>query len=736
MKFRTHNKKKRGAALVTAALIVLTLGAALVFTACPNNAGGSGSGGGGTPSTPKHAVTFGVDGGHGTLKAKADGGTETEMSPINVEKGKTVTFTAVPDTNYKVKEWRADDVAVPGNTTTTYTFTVTKAADVKVSFEALPPGEASYTVKHYREKTDGTYPAEPSDSETLNGTAGDSVAFTPKTGGDYEGFTYNSALTLVNGAIQTSGPIQADGSTVVELYYERKTVNVTFKLAGGTVAGDTADVVKTGKYGTALSAPVPVQTGFSFTGWHPALPATPVFPASDRTYTAQWTQFQFKIDFSVDGVGGLLEAKKSNGVQIHSGDMVEHGETVIFTAVPADTNYAVDKWTNNGTPIAAAGTNATYNHTVTAAANIKVKFKYSGAALAVNQQNFTGTVGGTLPVYKLVTAGSGDYTATPENPSVISVNLSNATGNVTVQCTGEGSSRIKVKDNMSGLEAYSGTVTVQALATVPDDFIAGGIHYQVVDKTNKHVHINYNYDGAFGVNVHIPATVVFNGETYAITGCTKSCLQTTFWQTVAFTVDSASAFLSAEGGVLFNKDKTRLIKYPKMKTGTDYTVPGSVKTIGPYAFYEIGSLTTLNLPEGKALTTIEDNGISNCTLLANVNIPSTLQELGKGFLFNSKITSAVIPEGVEYLEHASLAWCPNLTRVEFPASFKRTTSSILYRCPALTEVTCKAVNPPLVQGFDNGTPLGSCTLKVPAASVSAYENAPIWKNFKKPFVGF
>ena len=427
--------------------------------------------------------------------------------------------------------------------------------------------------------------------------------------------------------------------------------------------------------------------------------------------------------------------KVPDGSEIHSGDMVEHGKTVTFTA-QADPNYAVEKWTNNGTVIAGAGTNATYNHTVTAAANIKVKFTYSGPALAVNQQNFTGTVGDTLPVYKLVTAGSGDYTATPENPSVISVNLNNATGNVTVQCTGEGSSRIKVKDNMSGLEAYSGTVTVQALVTIPDDFIADGISYKVVDKTNKHVHIDYNYDGDFGVNVHIPATVTFNGVTYTVTGCTKSCLETTFWQTAAFTVDSASAFLSAEGGVLFNKDKTRLIKYPKMKTGTDYTVPGSVQTIGPYAFYEIGSLTTLNLPEGKALTTIEDNGISNCTLLANVNIPSTLRNLGVGFLFNSKITSAVIPEGVEYLEHASLAWCPNLTRVEFPASFKRTTSSILYRCPALTEVTCKALTPPSVQGFHNGTPLASCTLKVPAASVSAYENAPIWKNFKKPFVGF
>ena len=116
--------------------------------------------------------------------------------------------------------------------------------------------------------------------------------------------------------------------------------------------------------------------------------------------------------------------------------------------------------------------------------------------------------------------------------------------------------------------------------------------------------------------------------------------------------------------------------------------------------------------------------------------PPSLRNLGEGFLFRSKITSAVIPEGVESLEFASFGWCPNLTRVEFPASFKGTISSILYRCPALTEVTCKALTPPSVQGFHNGTPLASCTLKVPAASVSAYENAPIWKDFKKPFVGF
>ena len=703
--------------------------AALVFTGCSN-----GSDSGGTPPTPpvpgSFAVNFSVDGGNGTLKAKV-GGTEIS-SGAEVEQGKTVTFTAVPAANYKVKEWKVDG-AVISNTTTTHTLIVTKAADVKVSFEALPAGQASYTVEHYREKTEGTYPATPTESEDKSGTAGDPVVYTPKIGGAYEGFTYKSNLTEINGTVQENGTIAADGSTVIKLYYERKTVNVTFKLAGGNIAGDTADVVKTGKYGTALEAPVdPVQAGFVFKGWTPALPAPLVFPASDAEYTANWAQL-YTIDFGVDGGHGTLKAEV-DGAEIHSGDTVEQGKTVTFTA-QADPNYAVEKWTNNGTVIAAAGTNATYNHTVSANANIKVKFKYSGAALAVNQQNFTGTVGDTLPVYKLVTAGSGDYTATPENPSVISVDLNNATGNVTVQCTGEGSSRIKVKDNMSGQEAYSGTVTVQALVTIPDDFSAGGIHYRVVDKPNKHVHIDYKEGGNFGANVHIPATVTYNGETYTVTGCTDFCLELKFWQTAAFTVDPASTALSAEGGVLFNKDKTRLIKYPKMKTGTDYTVPGSVQTIGTYAFHEVGSLTTLNLPEGKALTTIEDYGVSYCTLLANVNIPSTLRNLGTGFLFKSKITSAVIPEGVEYLGYASLAWCPNLTHVELPASFE-SSAVILYNCPALTEVTCKAVKPPSVQGFHNGTPLASCTLKVPAASVSAYENAPIWKNFKKPFVGF
>jgi len=79
---------------------------------------------------PKHTVSFSVEGAGGTLKARADGIAETGVSPITVEQGKTVTFTAEPAAGYVVKEWKVDGTVVTGNTSNSYTHTVTAAVDV------------------------------------------------------------------------------------------------------------------------------------------------------------------------------------------------------------------------------------------------------------------------------------------------------------------------------------------------------------------------------------------------------------------------------------------------------------------------------------------------------------------------------------------------------------------------------------------------------------------------------
>ena len=84
------------------------------------------------------AVTFGVDGTGGTLKAKADGVAETETSPITVEHGKTVAFIATPNTDYMVDTWTVTPSAAlqEGGTegSTTAKVKITEATTVKVSF--------------------------------------------------------------------------------------------------------------------------------------------------------------------------------------------------------------------------------------------------------------------------------------------------------------------------------------------------------------------------------------------------------------------------------------------------------------------------------------------------------------------------------------------------------------------------------------------------------------------------
>ena len=137
---KAHALRKTGAAaLIIAAVLTL----ALLFTGCPNNVGG-----GGTPSTSKHTVTFSVDGGNGTLKAKVDG---TKInSGDKVEQGKTIVFTATPDSGFHVKGWTLDGKPVAeAGINTEYKLTVTKPAIVKVSFESnstTPPPPTKYTV--------------------------------------------------------------------------------------------------------------------------------------------------------------------------------------------------------------------------------------------------------------------------------------------------------------------------------------------------------------------------------------------------------------------------------------------------------------------------------------------------------------------------------------------------------------------------------------------------------------
>ena len=89
-----------------------------------------------------------------TVKAKADGVTETTTSPISVEKDKTVTFTAVPEGDYAVDKWSVTPIGAlqTGGTdgSSTATVKITEATEVKVTFKPVAPPaplDKTYTVE-------------------------------------------------------------------------------------------------------------------------------------------------------------------------------------------------------------------------------------------------------------------------------------------------------------------------------------------------------------------------------------------------------------------------------------------------------------------------------------------------------------------------------------------------------------------------------------------------------------
>ena len=256
------------AALITAALLT----AALLFTGCSNAASGSDSGGGGTPPTPKHEVTFGVDGANGTLKAKADGVAETEASPITVEQGKTVTFTAAPAAGYRVKGWTLDGVAVNGNNNS-YSFSVTKAVNVKVSFEddstPLPTHSVTFGVDGghgtLKAKADGvaeteTSPITVQQGKTVTFTATPEPGYKVKEwkvgGAVVTGSTSNTYTHPVTEAVAVTVSFEV-GSAVLTLSPGHSTIKVTAVTSDGsaiTVEGCTETTLASSYTETTLTA--------------------------------------------------------------------------------------------------------------------------------------------------------------------------------------------------------------------------------------------------------------------------------------------------------------------------------------------------------------------------------------------------------------------------------------------------------------------------------------------------
>ena len=177
-------------------------------------------------------------------------------------------------------------------------------------------------------------------------------------------------------------------------------------------------------------------------------------------------------------------------------------------------------------------------------------------------------------------------------------------------------------------------------------------------------------------NITIPDSVTTIGYN-AFSGCsslTKFNVST----------NNTSFSSSADGKILYNKDKTTLIAYSSA-TG-DVTIPNSVTTIDYGAFSGCSSLTSVIIPD--SVTTIDSHAFSHCSSLTSIIIPDGVTSIGDYAFYDcSSLESVTIPDSVTTIGGSAFSYCSSLTSITIPDSVKSIGDYAFYDCSSLTSVT-------------------------------------------------
>lgn len=166
--------------------------------------------------------------------------------------------------------------------------------------------------------------------------------------------------------------------------------------------------------------------------------------------------------------------------------------------------------------------------------------------------------------------------------------------------------------------------------------------------------------------IEIPASVTTIGS-----GVFGKCTGLT-----SITVAEGNANFTADGGILYNKDKTELLICPQGMSGA-VTIPDSVTKISNSAFAGCTKITGVTIPED--VTTIGDAAFEGCTGLTTVTLPAALTSLGDGvFQGCTGLTSLSVTSGnTAYSAQDGVLYnSDKTTLLLYPAEKQDTTFSI------------------------------------------------------------
>ncbi|MBO7495452.1 MAG: InlB B-repeat-containing protein [Salinivirgaceae bacterium] len=195
-----------------------------------------------------------------------------------------------------------------------------------------------YTIRHHKADLNGQF----TDAEGLVSETKDADKYglmTNAKAATFEGFTAQTTITQQK--------IKADGTTVVDIYYDRNSYTLEWDANEGSFSGNyTSGIVY---YGAKITEPEYSRTGYDFKGWgltddaasFEEIPAT--MPASNLSYIANWIIKEYPVRWNFN-----------NGTGEFSTSYVAYHEPIgVAASQPKKENWHFIGWSReqNGTTI-------------------------------------------------------------------------------------------------------------------------------------------------------------------------------------------------------------------------------------------------------------------------------------------------------------------------------------------------------------------------------------------------
>ena len=122
--------------------------------------------------------------------------------------------------------------------------------------------------------------------------------------------------------------------------------------------------------------------------------------------------------------------------------------------------------------------------------------------------------------------------------------------------------------------------------------------------------------------------------------------------------DETNPCFSSQGGVLYNKDMTELLCYPRDKQSKIYHMPNTVSRIAPMAFTD-GKYYPRKLEDiflSSSLKEIPDNCFRNMKIYG-VSIPEGIESIGEYAFANTNLVCPTLPASLRHLSTTAFSDC-------------------------------------------------------------------------------